>query len=29
VRLDVVTDDHLYGIETDDIGFDNVVRYAR
>ena len=29
VRLDVVTDDHLYGIETDDIGFDNVVRYVR
>jgi hypothetical protein len=29
VRLDVVTDDHLYGIETDDVGFDNVVRYAR
>ncbi len=29
VRLDVVTEDHLYGIETDDIGFDNVVRYVR
>lgn len=29
VRLNVVTDDHLYGIETDDVGFDNVVRYAR
>ena len=29
VRLSVVTRDHLYGIETDDVGFDNVVRYRR
>jgi hypothetical protein len=29
VRLDVVTDNYLYVIETDEIGFDNVVRYVR